>query len=118
MDGDVESAAKGEVQGTLAPADAASAEVDVIVRARRAVGDEAQLRMPELAKALIDAVLHGNMSAAKLLFDVLDQLAEDRKSQTVVVARSIAEEWGVEPEWSSDRCIHCATAIGDEGDAG
>lgn len=119
MDGDVESVAKREVQEAAAPAaDAASAEVSEIVLVRRAVGEEAVLRLPELKEALVKAALNGNVQAAKLLLQILHELAADRASEAIAVTRSIAEEWGVEPEWSSERCIHCATAMRDEGDVG
>jgi hypothetical protein len=115
MNGEFETAARRKVQEALAVADTGISEEDASARLRLAIGTEVESHIPALAAALIKAAAAGQMQAVKLLFEVLDQLAERRKSQAVVATRSIAEEWGIEPDWSSDRCIHCARAIGDEG---
>lgn len=109
MDGEVEKAEPGEApQEALVLADGEATEEDVIVKLRFTIGEAADARLPEIAGALMKLVLEGNVQAAKLLFEILEKLVKDRASAIIRVERSLAEEWGTEPDWADGSCIHCA----------
>ena len=81
---------------------------DLLRQVRRAVGLELLGKVAQFAVTLVDLALKGHIHHVRLVLEMLEQLVRDNDTALLPLRRSIAEEWGAEPEWNDGCCIHCA----------
>jgi hypothetical protein len=73
-----------------------------------AVVSKALVNADAIAQGLIGLASEGHGPSIKLLIEILEDHAKNRTGVTAPIVRSLAEEWGVEPDWSDGCCILCA----------
>jgi hypothetical protein len=113
MGGEVENSEQCETSKALVLVEPAISESDVIAMLRSAVGDEMLPKLKAFAVILVDLAMKGQIQHVKLVIEMLEDLAKNRAATLIRIERSVAEEWGVEPEWGDGCCIHCAKIAGE-----
>lgn len=112
MDGAEERAVAGE-----GPESAARAgNVGEFRLLRRKVIEALRKNRNEIASALVDAAIKGQVTLLKFLVELVESYDEDEVAELNRATRSLGDEWGAEPEWGDGGCIHCGKM--HDGDRG
>lgn len=79
---------------------------------RRLVVSKLKAKQGEIADAIIKGALQGQVTLVKILLEILEGCEAIEKAEVEDIARSLANEWGVEPDWLDGCCAHCGRADG------
>ncbi len=113
MDGEVDSTEGRESALALLNAQPAALQWEALGVLHGAVANEVFPKADVIAHALVKLAIEGHGPSIKLLIEILQDIAKNRTAIAVPIMRSLAEEWGAEPEWSGGCCIHCAKISGN-----
>lgn len=108
MDGEVENNGAEEQQEVTGIQEESGDPNSVFKELSRSVGFEVRKNLPQVSRALVKRAIEGSAPHFKILAEMIEELMKDNELVTLCIERSIAEEWGVEPEWNDGCCIHCA----------
>ncbi len=112
MDGEVDSTEGRESALALLNAQPAALQWEALGVLHGAVANEVFPKADVIAHALVKLAIEGHGPSIKLLIEILQDIARNRTAVAIQTVRSLAEEWGIEPEWSDGGCVHCTKMSG------
>jgi hypothetical protein len=110
VDGEEQQAVVSEAPPVVETEAQSSKESNAAAELRKGIVKEVLRRLPELVRKLVDG--QGQIQHFKLLFDVLEDAGKDSAAELNRIERSLANEWGVEPDWQDGCCAHCGRTDG------
>jgi hypothetical protein len=87
-------------------------EIDVVGLLHDEVWERLEKRVGAIAEALVNGSAQGQVQLLKILLEMVDEIRKKHAAGVKRIERSLADEWGAEPEWRDGCCVFCGRSDG------